>query len=171
MQWKCMQNRGEGRQSIAKEKICSSNLQMQSLVLIKSMILLNGQGVKANTGKYEDFLGIEKLWRTDSSWKPNRSTVQVPKNVPLRQKERDKLKEQVANNLQKNKGRCFFLKFKCMKKQNVYSKSKRSKAFLFHFLYSIFLNKTRFLNQSLKLTTVYKPGPEEIRYQSAKISW
>ena len=81
---------------------------MQSLVFIKSVISLKGQGVKTNAGKFEDFLDMETLERTDSGWKPNRSTVQVPKKVPLRQKEPDQLKEQVARSLQKNKLKVLF---------------------------------------------------------------
>lgn len=55
-----MQNRSEGTQ-VPKKKNCSRNLQLQSLVFIKSMILLKSQGVKTNRGKFEDFLGIEKI--------------------------------------------------------------------------------------------------------------
>lgn len=103
-----MQNRSEGTQ-VPKKKNCSRNLQLQSLVFIKSMILLKSQGVKTNRGKFEDFLGIEKIWWSINSWNPNRSTVQVPKKFPPRQKEWDQLKEQVASNFQKTKEGAFSL--------------------------------------------------------------
>lgn len=92
---------------------------MQSLVYIKSVILLKGLGIKTNTEKFEDFLGIEKFSISAKTQQLHNSG----KKVPLRQKEPDQLKERVASSLQNNRRWCFFFKFNNKPYLNVYPKS------------------------------------------------